>query len=84
MVSLKRWRDNEPEKSLLIHNSASPVMHFMKAAMLALPLFLSPCVGEFMNSKNDYRARSGGEEGDEKEELRLQIIFKLYNQVPEV
>ena len=40
-----------------------------------------------MNSKNDYRARSGGEEGeegDEKEELRLQIIFKLYNQVPEI
>ena len=37
-----------------------------------------------MNSKNDYRACSGGEEEDEKEELRLQIIFKLYNHVPEI
>lgn len=39
-----------------------------------------------MSSKNDYRSGSGGEEGEEEEEeeLRPQIIFKLYNQVPEI
>lgn len=31
----------------------SPIMHFTKAAVLALLSFMPPCLEEFLSSKND-------------------------------
>lgn len=48
--------------------------------------FLPLCLKEFVSRKNGERAGRGREEGEkeEKEEPRPQIIFKLYNWVPEI